>query len=140
MILFLPPKISLSIQENRVCLYFFYGVGCPECAKVESKISQLQQKYSQLDVYRFEIYGNRSNLQLLNRLYDKYEVPQEQRKIPAVFTSDSYLTGDKQILGELEEVVVALLETGSPLSEGLHLYSGEVGLAISSSIGQTNTN
>ena len=113
LILLLPLKASFSAQEG-VCLYFFYGVGCPECAKVEPHISQLQQKYPQLDVHRFETYGNRSNLQLLNRLYDNYEVPQEQRKIPAVFISDSYLTGDKQILGELEEVVVALLETGCP--------------------------
>ena len=114
LILLLPLQASFSTQAYRVCLYFFYGIGCPECAKVEPQISQLQQKYPQLDVHRFETYGNRSNLQLLNRLYDKYEVPLEYRKIPAVFTSDSYLTGDKQILGKLEEVVVALLETGCP--------------------------
>ena len=36
----LPPLTSNSAQEG-VCLYFFYGAGCPECAKVELQSSQL---------------------------------------------------------------------------------------------------
>ena len=69
MILFLPLKTSFP--ESRVCLFFFYGAGCLDCAKVEPQITQLQQKYPQLDVHSFEIYGNSSNLQLLNSLFDR---------------------------------------------------------------------
>jgi len=101
-------------ERNRVCVYFFYGVGCPECAKIESYINQLGQAYPQLEVHRFEIYGNRSNLLLLNRYFDKYRVPQDQRTIPAVFIHNSYLTGDKQISEHLEERIAGLLETGCP--------------------------
>jgi len=116
----LPPLTPTSAQEG-VCLYFFYGAGCPECAKVELQINRLEQNYPQLDVYSFEIYGNRSNLQLLNSLFDGYKAPQELRKIPAVFISNTYLTGDKQILDNLEEVITASLEKGCPcpsLEEG----------------------
>ena len=39
LILFLPLKASFSTQD-KICLYFFYGTGCPECAKVEPQINQ----------------------------------------------------------------------------------------------------
>jgi len=109
----LPPLTSTYTQEG-VCLYFFYGIGCLDCAKAELQLSQLQQKYPQLEVHIFEIYGNRTNLQLLNLLFDKHEAPQEQRKIPAVFISDNYLTGEKQIQENLEGIIIASLETGCP--------------------------
>ena len=74
----------------------------------------MEQKYPRLEVHRLEIYGNRSNLLLLNRYFDKHGILQDQRIIPAVFISNTYLTGDQQILEHLEERVVALLETGCP--------------------------
>ncbi len=95
-------------------MYFFYGVGCVACAKVEPLIEQLEETYPQLDVHRFEVYGNRSNLLLLNRLFERYRVQQDRRIIPAIFLGDHCLTGDKEVLEELEERVVSLLETGSP--------------------------
>jgi len=105
---------NISASETRVCLYFFFGAGCLDCTKVELQISQLEQKYPQLDVHSFEIYSNRTNLQLLNLLFDKHDVPQEQRKIPAIFISNTCLTGDKQIQEDLEEIIISLLETGCP--------------------------
>ena len=87
----LPLEASFFALDSRVCLFFFFGAGCPECTKVEPQINQLEQKHPQLDVYSFEIYGNRTNLQLLNSLFDRYKVPQELRKIPAVFISNTYL-------------------------------------------------
>lgn len=66
----------VSAQRSpKVCLYFFYGVGCPECAKVELHIGQLEQKYPQLEVHRFEAHQNRTNLQLLKGLFEQYRVP-----------------------------------------------------------------
>jgi len=70
----------LSAQRGtKICLYYFYGVGCPACARVEPHTGQLEQKYAQLEVHRFEIYGNRRNLLLLNRYFGKYGIPQDQR-------------------------------------------------------------
>jgi cytochrome c biogenesis protein CcdA len=114
LILLLPLKASFSAPESGVCLFFFYAAGCLDCARVEPLLSQLQQEYPRLDVHSFEIYGNGSNLQLLNRFFDKHKVPQEIRKIPAVFLSDRYLTGYKQILDNLEGIIISLLENGCP--------------------------
>jgi len=46
----LPPLTSTYTQEG-VCLYFFYGIGCLDCAKAELQLSQLQQKHPQLEAH-----------------------------------------------------------------------------------------
>jgi hypothetical protein len=42
---FLPLETSFSAQDNKICLFFFFGAGCLDCARVEPQISQLRQKY-----------------------------------------------------------------------------------------------
>jgi cytochrome c biogenesis protein CcdA len=99
-------------EAGNVCVYFFYGSGCLKCENVKLYIGELEQKYSQLSVQRFEVYGNRSSLSLLNSLFDKYGVPEDQMEIPAVFINDRCLVGEEQIKAELEEDVQSLLNTG----------------------------
>ena len=109
----LPPFLTLtSAQDARVCVYFFYGNGCLACENVKPYISGLEQKYPQLSVQWFEVYGNRSNIDLLNSLFDKYGIPEEQRVIPAVFINDKCFVDEEQITSELEGAVQSLLATG----------------------------
>lgn len=51
--------------ESSVNAYFFYGDGCPHCAKEEVFLSELLNKYPSLTVYTYEIYKNRGNADLL---------------------------------------------------------------------------
>jgi len=97
---------------DSICVYFFYGDGCLKCENVKLYISGLEQKYSQLSIYRFEVFGNKSSLSLLNSLFDKYSVPEDQMEIPAVFINNICLVGEEQIKAELEETVQSLLNTG----------------------------
>jgi cytochrome c biogenesis protein CcdA len=105
-------KAAQQESTGRTCLYFFYGNGCPNCAEVEPYIEELEQKYPRLVIYRFEIYENRSNLDLLNNLFEKYNVPQDQRKIPAIFIHKEYVMGNEQIREELEDIIKSLYDVG----------------------------
>lgn len=100
---------KVESMDKKVCIYFFWGQGCQRCARIESFLNQLEQKYS-LDIYKFEIYNNRSNLILLNKYFDKYQIREEERGIPAIFISNIYLIGDKPILDKLEEEIKSLPE------------------------------
>lgn len=51
-------------MKEGLVVYFFYGAVCPHCARVEPYISEMEQVYG-LDVRRFEVYGNRSGMLLL---------------------------------------------------------------------------
>jgi len=100
-------KASIIYTAQSTCLYFFYGNGCPHCAKVESFINQLGEKHPDLGIHKFEIYDNRQNALLINNYFDAYNISNDQRGIPAVFISNEYLIGDKTILENLESKIVS---------------------------------
>jgi len=116
--------------EQLTCAYFFYGNGCPHCARVEPFISQLEQKYRNLEVYEFEIYDNRSNALILNDYFDAYGIPDEQRGIPVIFISNKYLIGDEPILENLENEIAINLEAECPILENMQA-TGLIGEASS---------
>jgi cytochrome c biogenesis protein CcdA len=99
-------------QEN-IYIYEFYGQGCPRCAKVEIFLEELEQKYLNLKIYRFEIYNNKTNLVLLNHYFNVYDVPENERAVPVVFISNSYFIGDISIINNLEAKINELLQAES---------------------------
>lgn len=42
-VLLLFTVVQASAEGGKVCVFFFYGVGCPDCSKVELYITQLEQ-------------------------------------------------------------------------------------------------
>lgn len=95
---------TLVVAQNETCVYFFYGEGCPHCAKVEPFIKQLNQS-SEINIQSFEVYYNRENLKLLNEFYDAYEIPTNMRGVPTVLINGKYFIGDKPILENLEQEI-----------------------------------
>jgi len=96
---------SFNSNKEGVSVYFFYGEGCPHCARVEPFIDDIQQTYG-LNIRRFEVYGNRSNMMLLDDYFEEYDVPISRRGVPAVFTSTSYIVGDVDILDGFKNLVL----------------------------------
>lgn len=95
-----------GFAEARTCMYFFLGEGCPYCARVEGHLRALEQRYKWLDIQRFEVYQNRTNLQRLNELFERYGVSRGEQGIPAAFTEERYLVGDTPIPQHLESLVL----------------------------------
>jgi len=48
-----------------VKIYFFYGDGCPHCAKEEIFLSGLEQEYKNIKILRYEIWHNAENAKIL---------------------------------------------------------------------------
>ena len=92
-------------QTLEACVYFFYGQGCPHCARVEPYLETLEKTYSGIKIHRFEIYNNRTNLQLLMKYFDVYNVSDYERGVPAVFLVNKYFVGDKPILDHLLDTI-----------------------------------
>ena len=132
--LFIAILISLNFvsAQEPTCVYFFYGDGCQHCAKVEPSIENLEiQSQYPVEVHRFEIYNNRSNLVLLNQLFDSYNIQNDDKGIPAVFIGSHYLIGDKPILENLELTI-----SNNPGSDCPKLDS--CGTNITGSTGETS--
>ncbi len=54
-----------SANATTTSLYFFYGNGCPHCAKEEKFLDYLEKTDSSLKVYRYEVWKNKENQALL---------------------------------------------------------------------------
>ena len=93
---------ALSVGSN-VKVVYFYGEGCPHCARVKPLIDGLESRG--VKVQRFEVFANRENLRLLNEYFERFNVPVAHRGVPAVFIGDSYLVGDANILDGLESLL-----------------------------------
>jgi len=108
-------SLLLVNAQDSTCVYFFHGNGCQHCAKVEPTINNLISTSNfQVEVYDFEIYNNRSNMLLLNQLFDNYNVTEEDRGIPAVFIGSNYLVGDKAILENLDSTITNSIGVSCP--------------------------
>jgi len=101
-LLFLVLFSSFVQAQEQLCLYFFYGEGCPHCGRVEPFIEQIQSDDPTVQVKIFEVYNERENTLLLQSYFESYNVPQNQRGVPVVFIGDTYLVGDTPILENLE--------------------------------------
>lgn len=89
--LFLTPTASAQEEVN---LYFFWGKGCPHCAKEEELLKYFQTKYSYLRVHSFEVYTNYQNMNYLQQIGK--ELNERVDGVP--FT----IIGDKTFVGYLE--------------------------------------
>ena len=112
------------VRRTGITVYFFYGQGCPHCARVEPYIDEMGHVYG-LNVRRFEVYGNRSNMLLLQDYFERYGVPAGSRGIPIVFTSEGYIEGDLNILNGFEGLMLNSSRVDSQRVEALSESDGE---------------
>ncbi len=64
-IFFIP---SLVLAEENLNLYFFYGQGCPHCAKEEIFLEKIEKEYDNIQIYRYETWYNGTNARLLAKV------------------------------------------------------------------------
>lgn len=55
---------------NNVKVYFFWGEGCPHCAKEKELLKYYTHKYSYVELLDFELYNNYNNGQILSEVAD----------------------------------------------------------------------
>ncbi len=112
MLLFFPSSIAETNQISpaaNVTVYYFYGQGCPHCARVMA--SGVLEKIAEagVPVQKYEIYYNAENAKLFNSFADAVGLDRYERGVPfAVISCNgnlSYLIGDKPIIDNIEKAV-----------------------------------
>ncbi len=63
-------KTSASTSET-LNIYFFWGDGCPHCAKEEIFLQNLKQKYENIKINDYEVWHNQQNRNLLMTIGEK---------------------------------------------------------------------
>jgi len=89
---------SSSSAAEEVKLYFFNGDGCPHCAKEEVFLADLASKNPELKIYSFEIWHNKSNLNLLVKVGE--EMNTDVSAIPFTVVGDKTFSGYSDTIGQ----------------------------------------
>ncbi len=111
-------------QPGKAEITFFYSETCSYCLKEEKFLNQLEEKYNDLVIHRYNI-ADRESVELLKDLYQQYQVPEEQwGMIPATFLKEKYLIGyggdettGKEIENCIKECLVETEESETGLME-----------------------
>ncbi len=111
-------------QPEKAEITFFYSETCPHCLKEKKFLNQLEEKYNDLVIHRYNV-ADKESVELLKDLYEQYQVPEEQwGMIPVTFLREKYLIGyggdeitGKEIENCIEECFVETGEGGTDLME-----------------------
>lgn len=86
-------------------LYFFWGNGCPHCAKMAQVLQEIKTQYPALNSpHSFEVWYNPNNQRLLNAMAAGYNF--KPTGVPVIFIGDNVIEGDSQTsINQLKEAV-----------------------------------
>jgi hypothetical protein len=93
---------SVEAEVFPVNAYFFYGIGCPHCGVEKDFLYDvLQNEYPNLTIYEYEIYNNRENALLLQKIAEQLGLRIEG--VPFL------IIGDESFIGWSSTITPALL-------------------------------
>lgn len=99
------------VVNHPIYVAYFYQTGCKECARSETDLAYLKDKYPQLIIEEFNIYDEAGLGNWLAERADRVE----DMHTPAVFIGDHVWIGEEEIRPQtIEPVLETLVETGSP--------------------------
>ncbi len=109
------PAGNVFAQEktNDINIYFFWGEGCPHCAKEKPFLEKLENKYPQVNIQSYEVWGNRENQKLLIDFGKKLNA--NISGVPFTVVGEKYFIGwyDEQSTGKAIEDAVKCTKQNS---------------------------
>ncbi len=106
---FLSP--SVHAETDRVVIYFFWGDGCPHCARADPFLEDLAQRYPQVELQKFEVWYHPENQEVFRAMAAAFGF--EPSGVPTIFIGDRYWVGYSERIGEqIEAYVTSCLASG----------------------------
>jgi len=80
-----------SQEKNKVYISFFYGDGCPHCAKEQVFLNKLEYDFSNVEIKRFEVWRNRDNAELMSKVVKELGI--SISSVPLTVIGDEAISG-----------------------------------------------
>jgi glutaredoxin len=91
-----------STEIRKFVLYFFWGKGCPHCAKEKVFLDEMKKKYPGMQIKDYEVWYNKQNAILLSRMAETYKI--KASGVPVIFIGENAFVGfsepSKEEIGE----------------------------------------
>jgi len=90
--MFLWHGVTAQETSTTATIDFFWGEGCPHCAKEKIFLADLEQEYhGKVQIHSYEVYSSEANQRLLIQYADARDM--EVTGVPATFIGDEMITG-----------------------------------------------
>ncbi|RPJ42395.1 MAG: glutaredoxin family protein, partial [Chloroflexi bacterium] len=100
------PALAQEQNPDEVEIIFFWGNGCPHCAKAEPFLADLETRFPYVKVTAYEVYYDADNQELYARMADEYKVPEGGRGVPFIIIGERYWMGfNEEIAAQIEAFV-----------------------------------
>ncbi len=97
--------------DSVVYFYFFWGDGCPHCAKAKPFLESLAAKYPEVDLQEYEVYYDPVGQKAFTNIAQKYGI--ENLYVPTMFVGQYYLQGySEEYDADIEAVIVHCIQEG----------------------------
>lgn len=92
-------------NSDKLTIYYFYELGCPSCDMQDEFLTEIQQKYENIEIKKYDVDKN-NNQQLLNNLLDAYQ--DRSNAVPITFISNQAIIGfgTKDTTGKIMERII----------------------------------
>jgi cytochrome c biogenesis protein CcdA/glutaredoxin len=137
LLVFITSNSIFAVQaqvKNQETIYFFYGNGCPHCSKVEEYF-QKNDIYTKYSIESKEIYFNKDNAILFNKLLDERAVPDTQRGVPTLIVKNKVIMGDTPIINYFESNDKNTTENERVINKEIPKAKEKTGLTLLAVIG-----
>jgi len=85
------PFYTLAQEIHPINVYFFWGEGCPHCAKEKTFLDKLKEEYPNINIFDYEVWKNSENRNLLIKAGDKLNA--DVSGVPFTVIGEKYFIG-----------------------------------------------
>ncbi len=87
-----PTTYAESLKaDNQVNVYFFWGEGCPHCAKEKPFLEKMEEKYPEVEIKDYEVWGSNENRNLMVEFGKKLDAT--VNGVPFTVIGEKYIVG-----------------------------------------------
>ena len=98
-------------EEEKINIYFFFGDGCPHCAKEERFFNDLKKEYGEsYNLYMYETWYDDSNVELMKQAKERMNVTVDLRVPFTVIGDEAYIGYNDSVGVKIETTVKEYLE------------------------------
>jgi thiol-disulfide isomerase/thioredoxin len=103
-----------ALAGEPTTVYFFWGDGCPHCDEEKPFLERMEEKYSELEVEMMEVWSNRENAELFQKMASAYNT--QARGVPATFIGgfNPIIGYSERMNGDIEKKIADCIENGCP--------------------------
>lgn len=101
--------VDKKIEEGKVNIYFFHRTSCPHCKKENKFLDEIEAKYKDINIYRYEVSSSSENSKYLKEVKTLFK--EKSNGVPYTVIGDKTFLGYNEYVGDkIEKTIQDYLE------------------------------